>query len=270
MEHGEFPGASDSVPGCAATRTKRTQGAPTAKVKGGGGANNGTAGQEERDYRYNSRRIRELEGLLVGDAGRETVLRNRQSASGRRASAGRFPLRYARSAARVPFERKWVRFVGDGISGGEGFLLRSKQMRGDFAKVPDDAEPGQQLERVIGDVDFPPEEALASGSHVVMVIVVPAFSEGEDGEKPVVAAGVRGFVAARAKEMRERIDGEGIVPEEHGAQAETPEEQRPAADEPENHGESYRRDHVVLVQPAELGKFGEVADVVEAGLVVLV
>src|SRR5579885_2586321 len=191
----------------------------------------------------------------------------RQRATGKRRPV---PAALRPFGGQVPFEWRRVRFVGDATSGGEGFLLRSKQMRGDFAKVPDDAEPGQQLERVIGDVDFPPEEALASGSHVVMVIVVPAFSEGEDGEKPVVAAGVRGFVAARAKEMRERIDGEGIVPEEHGAQAETPEEQRPAADEPENHGESYRRDHVVLVQPAELGKFGEVADVVEAGLVVLV
>jgi len=50
-----------------------------------------------------------------------------------------------------------------------------------------------------------------------MMIVVPAFSEREQGEEPIVAAGIGGFVAARAEEVRERIDGEGIMPQQHGA-----------------------------------------------------
>jgi len=36
-----------------------------------------------------------------------------------------------------------------------------EQMHGHFAKVPNDAEPGEDLQHVVGDVDLPPEEALA-------------------------------------------------------------------------------------------------------------
>src|SRR5437879_3854083 len=88
--------------------------------------------------------------------------------------------------------------------GGEFCFVRGEEMGGDFAKVPDEAAPGEGFERVVGDVDFPPEEALASASHVMVMIVVPAFAEGQKGEKPVVAAGVGGLIAARAEKMRER------------------------------------------------------------------
>ena len=67
-------------------------------------------------------------------------------------------------------------------------------MRRDFAQIPDDAEPGENLQGVVGDIDFPPIEALARRSHKVMMVVVPAFAEREQGEEPVVAAGVRGLV----------------------------------------------------------------------------
>jgi integrase len=65
---------------------------------------------------------------------------------------------------------------GDGLFG--------EQMRGNFAEVPDDAEPGENLQRVIGDVDLPPEEALARRSHELMMIVVPAFAEREQRQQP--------------------------------------------------------------------------------------
>jgi len=110
----------------------------------------------------------------------------------------------------------------DSVLGGEAVL--GQQMGRDFAEIPDDAEPGHDLEGVISDVDFPPEEALAGGGHEVMMIVVPAFTEGEQGEEPIVAAGVGGFIAARAEKVGERVDGEGVVPEQHGAQAEAPDE----------------------------------------------
>src|SRR6266852_116996 len=105
------------------------------------------------------------------------------------------------------------------------FVLRresvlGQQMRGDFAQVPNDAEPGQNLQRVISDVDLPPVEALARRGHEVMMVVVPAFAERQQCEQPVVLAGVTGSIAARTEEVRERIDGEGVVPQEHRAQAE--------------------------------------------------
>src|SRR6266699_5751136 len=113
--------------------------------------------------------------------------------------------------------------------------LLGEQVRGDFAEVPDDAEPGHDFQRVVGDVDLPPKESLARRGHEVMMIVVPAFAEGEQREEPVVAAGVGGLVAARAKEVRERIDGESVMPQKHRAQAEAPHKQVPSANQPQCH-----------------------------------
>src|SRR5713101_9684906 len=61
------------------------------------------------------------------------------------------------------------------VLGGEPIL--GEQMHGHFAQVPNDAEPGENLQRVVGDVDLPPVEALSRRSHEVMMVVVPAFAE---------------------------------------------------------------------------------------------
>src|SRR2546430_11402633 len=63
----------------------------------------------------------------------------------------------------------------------------------------------------------PPRSTLFPYTTLFRSVVVPAFAEGEQGEEPVVAAGVGGLVAARTKEGRERVDGKRIVPrsEEH-------------------------------------------------------
>src|SRR5579871_619045 len=116
---------------------------------------------------------------------------------------------------------------------GELLFLGLEDVGGNLAKFPDDAAPGEGFQHVVSDVNFPPEEALASRCHVMVMIVVPALAERHEGEEPVVAAGVGGFVAARTEEMRKRIDGEGVVPEERCAQAEAPEKKRESADEKE-------------------------------------
>src|SRR5205807_2335578 len=41
------------------------------------------------------------------------------------------------------------------------------------AHVPDDAEHLERLQRVVAEVDLPPEEPLAGGALVVVVVVVP-------------------------------------------------------------------------------------------------
>ena len=56
----------------------------------------------------------------------------------------------------------------------------------------------------------------------MVVIIVPAFTESKECQEPVVFAGVRRFVTDGAEEVGERIDGEGVVPEQNGAQAEAP------------------------------------------------
>src|SRR6516165_2330224 len=102
------------------------------------------------------------------------------------------------------------------------------------------------------------------------MIVVPAFTEGDEREHPVILAGVGGIKAAVAENVRERVDGERAVPEQRRAQTETPGEQAPAAGQPQSDAEERRRDEVILIEPSELGKLGEVADVVEARVVVTV
>ena len=77
-----------------------------------------------------------------------------------------------------------------------GEFLFGEHVDGDFAEIPDEATPRENFERVVSDVDFPPEEALAGRSHEVVMVVVPAFAEGQQGEEPVVLAGIVGFIAA--------------------------------------------------------------------------
>ena len=77
-------------------------------------------------------------------------------------------------------------------------FFRSEQMIGHFAEIPDDAEPGEEFQRVVGDIDFPPEKALAGGGHEMMVVVVPAFAQGDQGQEEIVAAGIRDYYSIRS------------------------------------------------------------------------
>jgi len=104
----------------------------------------------------------------------------------------------------------------------------------------------------------------------MMMIVVPALTEGDQSEEEVVSAGVGRLIPARAKQVREGIDGEGTVPDEHGVQEKAPDEQRPTAYQPESDGESDGRHEMIFVQPAQFGEFGKVADITKASIVVFV
>src|SRR5690242_17126628 len=70
--------------------------------------------------------------------------------------------------------------------------------------------------------------------------------------------------------MRKRVDRESVMPEERGAQAEAPEEERKAANEKKGDNENGWGHEIIFVEPTEFGKFGEVADVVDARADVLV
>src|SRR5208337_3776615 len=102
------------------------------------------------------------------------------------------------------------------------------------------------------------------------MIVVPALAESDQRKHPVILAGIGGGKAAFAKKVRERIDGESAMPQEHGAEAETPSEETETADEPDSSAEKNGRHEIVFVKPAELREFGKVADVIEARAFVLV
>ena len=102
------------------------------------------------------------------------------------------------------------------------------------------------------------------------MVVVPAFAEREDGKQPVVAARVGGFIAARTEQVCERIDGEGVMPEQHSAEAERPDKHRPSADKPQHRAKHRRRHYVIFVQPAQFREFRKIADVIHARVVVFV
>src|SRR5690242_7582150 len=92
---------------------------------------------------------------------------------------------------------------GGGVEG----LAFGEDVIGDAAEFADQAEPGKELQAVIGEIDLPPVKTLAGGGHEVVVIVVPAFAERDQREQPVVLAGVGGGKAALAENVRKRIDG---------------------------------------------------------------
>src|SRR6185369_1975919 len=55
-----------------------------------------------------------------------------------------------------------------------------------LADIPDEPDSLEGEQRVVAEIELPPEEALPRRAHVVVVIVVPAFTEREDGEHRVV------------------------------------------------------------------------------------
>ena len=97
-------------------------------------------------------------------------------------------------------------------------------MGGDASQVPDQTGPREGAEEVVGDVDFPPIESLAHGMGEAVVIVVPAFSEGDEGEDEAVAAVVSCFEALTAEGVGQGVDEEGGVEEDDGAHHEAPHE----------------------------------------------
>ncbi len=56
------------------------------------------------------------------------------------------------------------------------------------ADVPNQPRRPEDLEQIIGDVDFPPKEALVGRALAVVVVVMPALAKGDDGDQQVIAA----------------------------------------------------------------------------------
>src|SRR4029078_12910916 len=57
---------------------------------------------------------------------------------------------------------------------------------GDALDVPHQADGGHRPDDVPGRIEFPPVEAVARGALVAVVVVVPAFANGEHGGHDVV------------------------------------------------------------------------------------
>src|SRR5262249_22543275 len=81
--------------------------------------------------------------------------------------------------------------------------------------VPDQPGPFQELDQIVGDVDLPPEEPLVGRARIIVVIVVPALAQRDQGQHEVVATLVVGRIATTPDQMPERIEGErGVIAED--------------------------------------------------------
>src|SRR4051812_42618607 len=98
----------------------------------------------------------------------------------------------------------------------------------DADDVPGEADLFHEPDGPVGHVDFPPAVTLTGDALIGVVVVVPAFVEGEDADPPEVAAVVSGFVVAVTPKVGGRVDEPGDVQHVDHANAETPEDHRPA------------------------------------------
>src|SRR5208282_906231 len=153
-----------------------------------------------------------------------------------------------------------------------------EHLRRHLAQVPDNAGRFEHPEHVVGDVDFPPEKAVARCRRVMMVVVVPSLAERDHREREAVAAVVAGLVAAPAEDVRKRIDRKGAVGKDHGRNEKAPYEhlrtarvqaRRMAlelgAQPKQREAEQGRNQHVEAIEKHQLRKFREIADDAQFG-----
>jgi len=108
-------------------------------------------------------------------------------------------------------------------------------------QIPDQAQLRQAEDQIIGRVPLPPAKALAHAVLIGMVVVVPAFAHGDDRQPPIVPALVSGDIVLVAMHMRQRVDAEGAVIDQHGRDEEADEQAGPAIDGEAGEGERDRR-----------------------------
>ena len=98
-------------------------------------------------------------------------------------------------------------------------------------QIPGYAQPVQHLQRVVSNVHLPPAKSLLARVHELVMVVVPAFAQRDDGEDKVIAAVVGCVEAPRSPQMRHRIDGECPVKQQNGRDHESPHKSpQPAAE----------------------------------------
>ena len=100
-----------------------------------------------------------------------------------------------------------------------GFLV---DVIGDCTKISDQAEFREKLESVVGDIDLPPVEPLACRAVVAVVVVVPTFAEGDEGEDERITGIIGRLETAFAEGVRHAVDEECAVKEEDCRDEESP------------------------------------------------
>ena len=124
---------------------------------------------------------------------------------------------------------------------------------GGGADMAGEAEFSEEPDGVVVGVEFVPGEAVAGGGGIGVVVVVPAFSAGEQGDPPEVARVVAGGEAARSPHVGGGVDQPNGVQAEGDAEEDSPEKPGQAANGKEYDGEQGEREPVVAVDPEHDG-----------------
>src|SRR5580700_135775 len=107
----------------------------------------------------------------------------------------------------------------------------------------------QNPDTVPVEVHFIPAQAVASGSRMRVMIVVPAFAEGDHGDPKIVGGRVARNETARAPEVRGGIDEPGEMQTKRGAQENSPQHTRPATNRIKRSGDHNNGDVMVFGNP---------------------
>src|SRR4029077_4849782 len=104
---------------------------------------------------------------------------------------------------------------------------------------------------------------MAGRLRLGVVIVVPAFAEGEDRDPEAVGGVIMSKKALRAPHVRGRVYKPGGMETVNGAEEDDPHQERPATDGQEDHAESGNRDPVPLAEPNVEFIFAKIGDKVQ-------
>ena len=137
------------------------------------------------------------------------------------------------------------------------------------AEIPYQPKERQRTQHVVTDIKLPPVETLVGGALVVVVIVVPAFAQRDEGHQGAVLALVCGLVTHSANDVAERVDAECSVIGDHGADKETPDQTTQATHQVADDGKEQAGHPVITIQPAQLRVLGEIADRLPIGVNVI-
>ena len=74
-------------------------------------------------------------------------------------------------------------------------------------------------------IELPPAMAMTRRPWIGVVVVVPTLTIAEEADDDVVAAALVSRIVAITPQMRDRVNGPGDVPHQHGAHEDAPNEQ---------------------------------------------
>jgi len=93
-------------------------------------------------------------------------------------------------------------------------------------QIPDETDGLEATEDVIGYVNLPPEEALACSRFVIVVVIMPAFAQGNESKPEAVSRFIVRFITLGSDFVHDGVDRECSVVQYHGAEEEAHEQGR--------------------------------------------